>query len=331
MKNHRVQQQQVAVAAVRSAARVCQAVQQNMVSAQTLEKKDRSPVTVADFAAQSVVCAHLQQQYPGDAMISEEDAEQLRQNGQETIRRAVVEQVSFGMGRPISDDQALGWINWGSTGHDGKSPPRFWTLDPIDGTKGFLRGGQYAVALALVEGGEVTLGLLGCPNLPIDGEPGALFVAQRGEGVRAMRLWDETDPGQEIRVSDVTHSSQARFCESVESAHSSHGDAAKIAQMLGITAQPVRMDSQAKYATLSRGDASIYLRLPTRADYIEKIWDHAAGWIVVTEAGGRVTDVHGKPLAFTHGSTLKENQGIVATNGPIHDQVVEAVGKVLGN
>ena len=64
---------------------------------------------------------------------------------------------------------------------------RFWTCDPIDGTKGFLRGGQYAVALALVEAGQVQVGVLGCPRLsdlsqaePSD--PGVLMIAVRGAG-----------------------------------------------------------------------------------------------------------------------------------------------------
>jgi 3'(2'), 5'-bisphosphate nucleotidase len=90
------------------------------------------------------------------------------------------------------------------------------------------------------------------------------------------------------------------------------------------------MDSQAKYAGLARGDASIYLRLPTRKDYQEKIWDHAAGLIVVEEAGGRVTDVRGAPLDFGRGGTLAGNSGVIATNGPIHDEVLAAVMKVLG-
>jgi 3'(2'), 5'-bisphosphate nucleotidase len=60
-------------------------------------------------------------------------------------------------------------------------PDRYWTLDPIDGTKGFLRGDQYAIALALVEHGEVVLGVLGCPNLPNpDGSRGAIFAAGDG-------------------------------------------------------------------------------------------------------------------------------------------------------
>ena len=58
---------------------------------------------------------------------------------------------------------------------------RYWTLDPIDGTKGFLRGDQYAVALGLIDDGEVILGVLGCPNLPnSDGSRGAIFSAVEG-------------------------------------------------------------------------------------------------------------------------------------------------------
>jgi 3'(2'), 5'-bisphosphate nucleotidase len=121
----------------------------------------------------------------------------------------------------------------------------------------------------------------------------------------------------------------ASFCESVESAHSSHGDAAHIAEILGVTALPLRIDSQCKYATIARGDASIYLRLPTRADYAENIWDHAAGWINVKEAGGEVTDACGNPLDFSAGRTLSRNVGVVATNGKLHDRVIAAVRQVL--
>ena len=67
------------------------------------------------------------------------------------------------------------------------------------------------------------------------------------------------------------------------------------------------------------------MRLPTRADYREKIWDHAAGALIIEQAGGRVTDIDGNPLDFTQGRELKNNHGIVATNGPIHDAVLAAV------
>ncbi len=330
MNNSLAEEQKVAIRAVRSAARVCQAVRDRLVTADTLEKRDRSPVTVADFASQAVVGAVLLQEFPDDPLIGEEDATELRQDPQAAIRAAVVEQVAAGLGQNVSQDQVLDWIDRGGAG-DQASPSRFWTLDPIDGTKGFLRGQQYAVALALIEDGQVVLGVLGCPNLQAEGQSGTLLVAVRGQGTRAWPLGTtDADPGQLVGVSSVTDPSQARFCESVESAHSSHGDAQQIASRLGIATEPLRMDSQAKYAAVARGDASIYLRLPTRADYREKIWDHAAGAIVVTEAGGCVTDVTGRPLEFTHGRTLDVNRGVIATNGSIHQAVVGVVGQVIG-
>jgi 3'(2'), 5'-bisphosphate nucleotidase len=76
---------------------------------------------------------------------------------------------------------------------------------------------------------------------------------------------------------------------------------------------------------VARGEAHIYLRLPTREHYVEKIWDHAAGSLVVTEAGGVVTDMAGKTLEFHHGRELLANRGIVVTNGPLHEPVVEAL------
>ena len=87
------------------------------------------------------------------------------------------------------------------------------------------------------------------------------------------------------------------------------------------------MDSQAKYAVVARGEAEIYLRLPTRADYREKIWDHAAGALIVSEAGGKVTDIAGKPLEFHHGRALDANRGLVVTNGPLHGPVLAALAK----
>lgn len=65
---------------------------------------------------------------------------------------------------------------------------------------------------------------------------------------------------------------EAKLCESWEASHSDHGITEKIRTALGIKARPVRLDSQCKYGVVARGEADIYLRLPTRADYVEKIW-----------------------------------------------------------
>jgi 3'(2'), 5'-bisphosphate nucleotidase len=80
---------------------------------------------------------------------------------------------------------------------------------------------------------------------------------------------------------------------------------------------------------IARGDASIYLRLPTIKGYEENIWDHASGWLLVREAGGTVTDARGAQLDFSLGRTLKNNSGVIATNGHVHAAVLAAVASVL--
>jgi len=313
---------EAAIEAVRLAARACRTVQQRLVVPETLEKRDKSPVTVADFASQAIVCAQLAESLPGDPVVGEEDASELREPAQEALRRAVVEHVQKTLDPDADTERVLGWIDLG--GADARAP-RYWTLDPIDGTKGFLRGEQYAVALGLIEDGEVVLGVLGCPNLRLDGGTGALFSAIAGERAEMRPLWEADAPAQAIAVGNPTGTAEARLCESVESAHSDQSESARVATILGIRTEPYRIDSQCKYAAVARDDASIYLRLPTRADYREKIWDHAAGMVIVESAGGRVTDMDGRRLDFRHGRTLDANSGVIATCGTIHDEVVAAV------
>jgi 3'(2'), 5'-bisphosphate nucleotidase len=213
-------------------------------------------------------------------------------------------------------------------GRDDGQHRRFWTLDPIDGTKGFLRREQYAVALALVDHGEVVLAVLGCPNLSADaGARGAVIVAERGAGAVLCPL----DGGGErrITVSAISDPTATSFCESVESEHSSHGDGARIAARLGTREPPLRMDSQCKYAAVARGDVCAYLRIPTRQNYQEKIWDHAAGALIVREAGGMVTDLDGLALDVSRGRTLAGNRGVLATNGRLHQALLAAVRAVV--
>ena len=313
-------QMQAAVDAVRAAARVCQAVQANLVTAATLEKKDKSPVTVADFASQAVICHRLQAAFPDLPVVGEEDSKDLRGDDAAELRQKVADHAG------LSEADTLAAIDHG--GFDPAGSPntrRYWTLDPIDGTKGFLRGQQYAVALALIEDGQVVLGVLGCPNL----NGGLLMAAAQGQGATRLPLEGSDLDGQPVQVSRVSDLKDANFCESVEAGHSDQDASVQIAAKLGITAEPYRIDSQCKYAAVARGDATIYLRLPTRPGYREKIWDHAAGMIVVQEAGGSVTDVDGKPLDFSLGRQLDHNRGIIATHGKFHDQVVQAVTSTL--
>lgn len=319
----------------------------------TLSKSDSSPVTIGDFGAQALIIASIKHAFPEDEVVGEEDANDLRKN--ESLRNLVWDLVQAAkledssaeekIGGPIkSADDMLTALDSGSS--EGGNKGRIWALDPIDGTKGFLRGGQYAVCLGLLVDGVPTVGVIGCPNLPVDDQApldssigqdaddkegkGVLFGAVKGEGATSRPLskggLQEPKKIQMKALSDVT---QATFCESVEAGHSSQGDNAAIASKLGITKPSVRMDSQAKYCSIARGAGDLYLRLPVSKTYQEKIWDHAAGVVLVQEAGGEVSDAYGKPLDFGLGRTLRENKGVVAAPKDAFSKVIAVVKEVL--
>jgi 3'(2'), 5'-bisphosphate nucleotidase len=320
----------------------------------TVSKDDKSPVTVGDFGAQALIISAIRQNFPDDEIVGEEEANSLRENRNlssqiwDLVREVKLddEDADSLLGGPIkSEEDMLEAIDAGNSAGGAKG--RIWALDPIDGTKGFLRGGQYAVCLALMVDGDVKVGVLGCPNLPVDdterlavgvGEnqydeegKGVLFGAIIGQGASSRPLSPGSlQPKKEIHMNPLTDITQATFCESVEAAHSSHGDHAAIAEKLGITKSSVRMDSQAKYASIARGAGDLYLRLPVSKTYQESIWDHAAGDLIVREAGGTVTDALGKRLDFSKGRKLVANKGLVATPKDMHGPVLEAVMSVLG-
>ncbi len=310
----------IALQAVEQAAKICQQVQAQLVEEDSLTKKDRSPVTVADFASQAIICKRLKEACPEIDIVGEEDAQTLRQDE----NREVLNKI----GQFLPDwsvDQILDSIDLGN----GEPGALFWTLDPIDGTKGFLRKDQYAIALALLKDGQPVLGVLGCPNLPFNGQAdqGTLMYAIKGEGAFTLPLGG--GEAKQVHVSDNDPEDVVRFLESVEAGHANHSLQGKLMAHFGDRAKAVRFDSQVKYAVLARADADVYLRLPNpeKPDYREKIWDHAAGALIVQEAGGTVTDMFGKPLEFNHGKKLMANRGLVVTNGKLHQKIIELLNR----
>lgn len=320
-----------ALRAVQQAASLAADIQNEMVSV-ALTKYDRSPVTVADFVAQAVVGYLLENTFPGALLVGEEASAVLRSPNE----RVTLDKITTFMQRVItgvSTEEVCVLIDRGVD----EPGDNYWTLDPIDGTKGFLRGAQYATALAYVENGVVQLGALGCPNITPDlqqnnGGEGSLLIAQRGEGTWICNLSGEIieEKFSRLSVSDRSDSSQARLMRSFESGHTNTSLIDEVQREFSGEVDPVRIDSQVKYALLAAGEGEIYLRLlsPDRMDYREKIWDQAAGSIIVEEAGGTVTDLDGKVLDFSRGRTLKENRGICATNGLLHEEALEALKRV---
>jgi len=315
-----------ALQAVSVAAELCRRVQQAMVSP-AMAKSDQSPVTVADFASQALFASLLQESFPEDVLVAEEDSRALREEAEALAAvHAFVAQARPG----ATAERVCAWIDRGMA----EPQRRFWTLDPIDGTKGFLRGDQYVVAVALIEEGEVRVGAMGCPNLNCQIEPdvggeGCALLAVRGEGSWAYSL--EGEPGPRLRVSEERDPRQARVLRSFESGHTNKALMDQILEAMGVQGPPVLMDSQAKYAILAAGGGELLFRLlsPSRPDYAEKIWDQAAGSIVLEEAGGKITDLRGQRLDFSQGRELRRNIGVLASNGLLHDAGLSAV-RVVG-
>jgi len=314
---------------------VCRQIQRSIEQVREITKDDKSPVTVADFASQAIVGWVLRERLGGSVrLVAEEDSAFLRDpehRGHLEATLAAVQDVW----PEATESETLAAIDVGNGAPSGEG---FWTLDPIDGTKGFLRGQQYAVSLSYVLDGEPVVGVLGCPNLPRDfsaplDEPdptGSLYYAVAGQGVWEVPCDGSDEQGVRIQRLDHAEGDPISVCASVEKAHSSVSDTDRILEHIasaggGTAGDPVRLDSQAKYAVVARGQADAYLRMPTRKDYIEKIWDHAAGSLIAHEARAPVTDIRGRSLDFSHGIGLSSNAGIVCAAPRVHGLIIGAI------
>lgn len=315
---------------LREAAQLTLAIQAES-AALDLTKADLSPVTVADFTVQAVAAYRLRKAFPKTALVAEERAERLREPEQAPMLALIASFVA----RVIPGATGEAVCDWIDAGAD-EPGDRFWTLDPVDGTKGYRRGGHYATALALIENGSVMCGGLACPVMNEDCGPevggrGVLCLAARGGGAWRMPLSPYGTAMSALRVSFCNDSARARVMRSYEAGHTNVDELEALAVRLGIPRdQCVLMDSQAKYACMAAGNAEFLFRLlsPTRPDYRECIWDQAAGSIVIEEAGGKVTDITGKPLDFSQGTKLAANVGIFASNGRLHDAGLDALSVV---
>ncbi|RVX08486.1 PAP-specific phosphatase HAL2-like [Vitis vinifera] len=298
--------------------------------------------------------------------MAEEDVQNISKAGTAGLLEAVVKTVNecladaprFGLIGPemvLGTKEVLEAIS--RCNSEGGQTGRFWVLDPVDGTLGFVRGDQYAIALALIEDGEVVLGVLGCPNYPMKKEwlsyhhryyriiskltpptsdswdKGCVIYARRGSGKAWMqpllngnKKLEWPNSARPVQVSSIDNPALATFCEPVEKANSSHSFTTGLAHSVGLRKQPLRVYSMVKYAAIARGDAEIFMKF-ARAGYKEKIWDHAAGVAIIQEAGGMVTDAGGRPLDFSKGIYLEGlDRGIIACSGAkLHDKIIMAV------
>ena len=289
-------------------------------------KADASLVTIADLAVQAIVAERLARYLPDDPLVAEEDTTTLRTSPD---RLSEVTALVRRLVPNAPDSHVLAWIDRGK----GQPARRFWTLDPIDGTEGLLHGRQYVVALALVEDGVVRLGAVACPRLALRmavdqrmvaaGRSKGIVVAVRGGG--AWWISGDNPRADHLTVSACQDPRDARLLRSHEAEHEDAARFDRAVRALGSRPPPLPMDSQAKQVVLAAGAADLLMRFPPRPDFHDAIWDYAAGSFIIEEAGGRVTDLAGRPLDFTAGRRLLHNNGFLGSNGALHESALAAI------
>jgi len=217
-------------------------------------KADQSPVTICDRAAEAIILAALARAAPGVPVIAEEEV---------------------AAGRiPAHDDI-------------------YFLVDPLDGTKEFVRGGDdYTVNIGLIERGVPTLGVVYQPATDTlwAGSDAGAFVEGRA-GRRTIR----------------TRSRGAGLDAVASKSHLTQSTVDYLAQAVG-ECEFVSVGSSLKFCIVAEGEADIYPRLSPTSE-----WDTAAGHAVLLAAGGRVDGPDGRPLNY--GKTAFLNRGFLATGG----------------
>lgn len=315
-----------------------------------LDKSDKTPVTIADFGAQALMIGAIHHNFPQDTFIGEETATLLREN--EQLRARIWDLVSTThlqekdlddqLGHLASPEDMMDTIDLGQGA--GGPAGRIWMLDPIDGTATFMRGQQYAVCLALVVDGDQKVGVVGCPNLDLgtgkiseenadNKGNGLMLSAVRGQGATIRPLsTGGLQPSQPI-TKRVDIASDLKTLDFVESCNSKTVDLdthRKVAEKLGAPWPGTNLwSSQMRYIAMAVGGGDIMLRVYSKRGHKSYVWDHAGGFLIYEESGGKVTDLDGKLIDFGAGRRFENNTEMVATPEKAHSKVLKLVNEVM--
>ncbi len=190
---------------------------------------------------------------------------------------------------------------------------RVWMVDPLDGTNGFIDGnGDFAVQIGLAEDGQCVLGVVYQPLTDV------LYRAVRGAGAWIER--SQFDP-EKAKVSDTETLSAMRLAAS-RSHRSPRMN--KVVAQLGFEQEVQRGSVGIKIGLLIEQQCDVYIHLSPRT----KQWDTCAPEVILTEAGGRISDLFGYPLNYNVPDVQNRN-GLVASNGVSHDQIIETLAPLL--
>ncbi len=266
----------------------------------TIEKKDHSPVTLADYAGQIYINYQLKKEFPTDQLIAEENVEDLSDNQEILIKKCFKD-----LNIPINKFEST--INY-----RGSPSNRQWTIDPIDGTKGFIEDLSYAIGIGFLIDSEPIVSAIAAPNYDKRGL--AIFRAELGQGAQASYSGEKFIP---IKVSSQADMKKAKVCISLHNVskatlaflekHSIHGK------------NRVAMDGMGKFCKIADGTADFYFHLNRSKMYS---WDYCPGELLVREAGGKSTDILNNRLKFQGNQCVISAPGYVFSNSELHESLL---------
>jgi 3'(2'), 5'-bisphosphate nucleotidase len=191
---------------------------------------------------------------------------------------------------------------------------RVWMVDPLDGTSDFVRGyGGFAVMIGLCVKGSATVGVVAQPT------SGVVYRAATGAG--SFRI-DPDGKQTKLQVSTVAALDEIRLVAS----KSHRGESIdRVRAALGVTDEMNIGSVGLKLGLIARGERDLYVNPESHSS----LWDTLAPEIILSEAGGKMTDVTGAPLDYL-GADLRNRRGLVASNGLVHAEVIAKLAPIFG-
>ena len=185
-----------------------------------------------------------------------------------------------------------------------------WIVDPLDGTSDFIdKTGEFTVMIALIQNKKPILGVIAWPTEKI------LFVAQKNCGSFKY----SNDKWEKISVTKID---QLPKCRTIGSRHHLSDKEKDFIEKIGIK-DFTSIGSSLKVGKISSGQAEVYITTTNKM----KEWDTAASHCIISEAGGKMTDMLGNELTYNNKNVYHGN-GILVTNGLIHDKIVQEFKKL---
>ncbi|MFW9770768.1 MAG: inositol monophosphatase family protein [Promethearchaeota archaeon] len=274
---------------------------------ESFQKDDDSPVTLADYASQLYIINKLKENFPKDQIIAEEKFNiYLNKSTQDVIKRCY---ESLGLDI-IRDVESI--LNY-----RGPSSPRQWTIDPIDGTKGFQERLTYAVGIGFKVESELNVAVIGVPSYNQKGR--AIFVAKKDQGTKVSY---GNKNFQTVHVSKQDHIESAQMCRSLHYDKPWVMEFASLAKIKSF----FQIDSMAKFCMIADGSADLYIK-PIDKERAYS-WDFLPGTLIVKEAGGAVSDLNGESLIFKDEKCLTTAPGLIVSNGILHEDILKFIKEI---